>query len=136
MDEVSHCLLGKVAFHAHLAKPFIKHKNPPEKTLDYVHIVRYYITKNSVHIARIQEDTTMTVKEIAFKQEELQTKAWALNSLALAVSDAIIEGPNDASNFEGALHILLGLARELEGEMKEIGDALFEIIRDEKKEVA
>lgn len=78
----------------------------------------------------------MTIKEIAFKQEELQTKVWALSSLAFAVSDAIIEGPNDASNFEGALHILLGLVRELEGEMKELSDALFEIIRAEKKGTA
>lgn len=77
----------------------------------------------------------MTVKEIAFKQEELQIKAWALSSLAFAVNDAIIEGPNAASNFEGALHVLLYLARELEGEMKELSDALFEIIRVEKKEV-
>lgn len=75
----------------------------------------------------------MTVKEIAFRLEELQIKSWALSSLTLAVHDAIIEGPNDASNFEGALHVLTVMTHELEGEMKELSDALFEIIRAEKE---
>lgn len=78
----------------------------------------------------------MTVKEITFKLEDLQVKAWTLSSLTLAVSDAITAGPNDASNFEGALHVLTTMTHELEGEMKELSDALFEIIRAEKKEVA
>lgn len=78
----------------------------------------------------------MTVKEIAFRLEELQFKSWALNSLTLAVHDAITEGPNDASNFDGALHMLTVMTNELEGEMKELSDALFESIRSEKKEVA
>jgi len=77
----------------------------------------------------------MTVKEIAFKLEELQFKAWALNSLTLAVHDAIVEGPNDAGNFDGALHVLTCMTHELEGEMKELSDALFEVIRAEKKGV-
>ena len=78
----------------------------------------------------------MTVKEITFKLEDLQVKAWALSSLTLAVNDAITEGPNDASNFGGALHVLTLMTRELEGEMKGLSDALFEIIRAEKEEVA
>ncbi len=78
----------------------------------------------------------MTVKEIAFKLEDLQVKSWALNSLTLAVHDAIIEGPNATSNFEGALHVLTCMTHELEGEMKELSDALFEVIRTEKKGAA
>lgn len=78
----------------------------------------------------------MTVKEIAFKLEELQIKSWALNSLTLAVNDAITAGPNAASNFDGALHVLTCMTHELEGEMKELSDALFEVIREEKKGVA
>lgn len=78
----------------------------------------------------------MTVKEIAFKFEELQIKSWALNSLTLAVHDAIVEGPNATSNFDGALHVLTCMTHELEGQMKELSDALFEVIRAEKKGAA
>lgn len=78
----------------------------------------------------------MTVKEIAFKLEELQIKSWTLNSLTLAVNDAIMEGPNAASNFYGALHVLTEITHELEGEMKILSDALFEIIKSEQKGVA
>lgn len=78
----------------------------------------------------------MTVKEIAFKLEDLQVKSWALNSLTLAVHDAIVEGPNDVSSFDGALHMLTVMTHELEGEMKELSDALFDAIRTEQKEVA
>lgn len=77
----------------------------------------------------------MTVKEIAFKLEELQIKSWALNSLALAVHDAIIEGPNAASNFDGALHMLTCMTHELEQEMDTLCKALFEAIKTDQKEV-
>ena len=78
----------------------------------------------------------MTVKEISFRLEELRIKSWALNSLTLAVNDAIAAGPNAASSFEGALYVLVNMTHELEGEMKELSDALFKIVRSEKKEVA
>lgn len=78
----------------------------------------------------------MTVKEIAFMFEELQIKSWALNSLTLAVSDAIIEGPNAASNFDGALHVLACMTSELEQEIDTLCKALFEAIKTEQKEVA
>lgn len=55
----------------------------------------------------------MTVKEVAYKLEDVQTKLWALNSLTLAVNDAIVEGPNAASNFHGALHVLMCMTHEL-----------------------
>lgn len=76
----------------------------------------------------------MTLKEITFKLEELQMKSWTLNSLTLAVNDAITEGPNAASNFYGALHALTCMTYEIEQEMKILSDALFKIMRDEKKE--
>lgn len=78
----------------------------------------------------------MTLKEITFKLEELEMKSWTLNSLTLAVSDAITEGPNAASNFHGALHALTCLTYELEQEMKILKDALFELIKTERKEAA
>lgn len=78
----------------------------------------------------------MTVKEIAFKLEELQIKSWALNSLTLAVNDAITSGPNAAENFEGALYALVCMTNELEEKMKILSDALFDVMRTEKKGVA
>lgn len=78
----------------------------------------------------------MTLKEITFKLEELQIKSWSLNSLTLAINDAITEGPNAASNFHGALYMLTCMTHELEQEMKVLSDAMFELIRNEKKEVA
>ncbi|MCI8659565.1 MAG: hypothetical protein HFG54_04870 [Lachnospiraceae bacterium] len=78
----------------------------------------------------------MTVKEIAFKLEDLQVKSWALNSLTLAVHDAIVEGPNDDSNFDGALHMLTVMTHELEQEMDTLCKTLFEVIKTEQKEVA
>ena len=78
----------------------------------------------------------MTVKEIAFKLEELQIKSWVLNSLTLAVHDAIVDGPNDASSFDGALHMLTRMTHELEQEMDTLCRALFEAIKTDQKEVA
>lgn len=78
----------------------------------------------------------MTLKEITFKLEELQIKLWSLNSLTLAVSDAITEGPNAASNFHGALHALTCMTHELEQEIEVLSKALFELIKTEKKEAA
>ena len=98
----------------------------------------YYIVENkyTYNLYVKQEDNNVTLKEIAFKLEDLQTKSWALNSLTLAVHDAIVEGPNETSNFDGALHVLTCMAHELEGKMKELSDALFEVVRAEKKGVA
>ena len=78
----------------------------------------------------------MTLKEITFKLEELQMKSWTLNSLTLAVSDAITEGPNAVSNFHGALHALTCMTHELEQEMKVLSEALFELIKTDQKEAA
>lgn len=75
----------------------------------------------------------MTVKEIAGELDSLEVKMWSLNSLTLAVHDAIVEGPNSADNFEGALHVLVCLTYELNGEMKKLRDTLFKIIRAEEK---
>ena len=84
-------------------------------------------------MVRIKEDNVMTVKEIAFKFEELQIESWALNSLAMAINDAITEGPNAESNFYGALYMLTKITNELEREMKILRDDLFEIIKVEQK---
>lgn len=78
----------------------------------------------------------MTVKEITLAMEELETKLWTLNSLTLAVHDAVVEGPNAASNFDGALHALTCMTFEVEQRAKKLTEELFKIIKAETKEVA
>lgn len=79
----------------------------------------------------------MTVKEIAFRLEKIQTKLWSLNSLTLVINDAIVEGPNAASNYYGALHILTCMTHELEQEVDILTKELFEVIKKDKaREVA
>lgn len=77
----------------------------------------------------------MTVKEIAYALEQVKIKVWTLSSLTLAVNDAIVEGPNDASNFEGALYMVYELTKEIEKELKKIYKDTFEIMRNEEKEM-
>lgn len=74
----------------------------------------------------------MIIKEIAFKLERLEIKSWVLNSLILAVNDAIVEGANDIENFHGALHALTCMSYELEQEMKKLCNDLFEIVKANK----
>lgn len=78
----------------------------------------------------------MTVKELAYKLEDLELKLWALNSLTAAVSDAITEGPNAAENYYGALHALTCMTCEVEQEAKKLTEEIFKIVKAEKKEVA
>lgn len=77
----------------------------------------------------------MTIKQITFKMEELQQKSWELNGLTLAIHDAIVGEANHVNNFDGALFALTRMTYELESEMKELSDALFDLIRAEKKGV-
>lgn len=77
----------------------------------------------------------MTVKEIAFELENLEMELWALNSLTLAVHDAVVEGPNTASNFYGALHALTCMTFEVEQKAKKLTEELFKIIKAETKKV-
>lgn len=69
----------------------------------------------------------MTIKEIAFKLEELHKKSWMLNSLMLAVNDAIIYGPNSRNDFEGSLHALLSMTDEMMKDLEQITKASFDI---------
>lgn len=77
----------------------------------------------------------MTVKEIAGKLDSLEVKMWSLNSLTLAVHDAIVEGPNSADIFEGALHVLTCMTYELEKEVKELTKEVFDTVKSEQKGV-
>lgn len=59
--------------------------------------------------------------------EELQKKSWMLNSLILAVSDAIIYGPNSRNDFEGSLHALTSMTDEMAKELEKVTKASFDI---------
>lgn len=78
----------------------------------------------------------MTVKEIARKLDSLEVKMWSLNSLTLAVHDAIVEGPNSAEIFEGALHALTCMTYELEKEVKELTKEVYDTIKNKQEGVA
>ena len=52
----------------------------------------------------------MTMEQITDRIEELSFQAWELNSLALAVHDAIMEGPNAVRLFSGSLSLLSSTA--------------------------
>lgn len=71
----------------------------------------------------------MTIEEITDRIEKLSFQAWELNSLALAVHDAIMEGPNAASHFDGALSVLTSTAYKLDQEMKAFSHEMYEILR-------
>ena len=71
----------------------------------------------------------MTVKEITFGLENASMKMSNISSLALAINDAIVEGPNAAENFDGALYILTSLTHELDCELSELSKELFDIVK-------
>lgn len=77
----------------------------------------------------------MTVTEIAFKLEDLQIQSWELHSLALVAYDAIMNGQNAVSNFDGALFLLTGITSKLDQEMKVLSDELFKAAKTQQKAV-
>ncbi len=78
----------------------------------------------------------MTIEQITDRIEELSFQAWELNSLALAVHDAIMEGPNAVSHFSGALFVLTSTAYKLDQEMKNFSQEMYEVLRSGGKGVA
>lgn len=71
----------------------------------------------------------MTMEQITDRIEELSFQAWELNSLALAVHDAIMEGPNAVGSFGGALSVLTSTAYKLDQEMKTFSHEMYEALR-------
>ena len=75
----------------------------------------------------------MNKKEIARELEALEFKAWVIRSTFLAISDAIIEGPNSSTNFEGALHGVHSQICTLQEKLKKARDDVFEVLRKEQR---
>lgn len=78
----------------------------------------------------------MTIEQITDRIEELSFQAWELNSLALAVHDAIMEGPNAVSHFSGALSVLTSTAYKLDQEMKTFSHEMYKVLKAGEKGVA
>lgn len=74
----------------------------------------------------------MSIREVASRIEELSIKAWTLDGVAAAVSDAVIEGPGDVRNYEGAVFSVAQLAHELSEESKQITEDLFALLRQDR----
>ena len=74
----------------------------------------------------------MTIKEAAFKVEDLKVKAWSLSSLLLAISEALIYGGWDAKAYEGAIHTVVLASRELENDADTVTEELFASARSER----
>ena len=75
----------------------------------------------------------MGINEVARELESFEFDAWVIRSTFLAVSDAIIEGPNSSTNFEGALHGVHSQICTLQEKLKKARDDAFETLKTEKE---
>lgn len=78
----------------------------------------------------------MTIKEAAFKVEDIKVKAWTLSSLLLMLGEALVHGAWDPSAYEGALYTVTATARELEADANNVTEALFASARAEMEKGA
>lgn len=74
----------------------------------------------------------MTVKEIAYKIEDLQIKVEKINSLQNALFTAIYNESNAENTYEWAFVAFGDMTHSLKNELKNVTDELFEIFRNEK----
>lgn len=73
----------------------------------------------------------MSIKDIAFKAEDLDTKTWSLAGLVRALNDAIYNGTFERSAYEGAFFTLSMMAQQIDEEAKALTSALFAAFRAE-----
>lgn len=78
----------------------------------------------------------MTVKEIAYKIEELQIAAEKVNSLQNALFSAIFDGNYAPETYEWAFVALGDITHALKNELNDVTKELFNIMRVERKEIA
>jgi len=77
----------------------------------------------------------MTIKDAAFKVEDLKLKAWSITSLLLMLSSAISHGNWDASAYEGAIYAMMIAARELECDADALTEDLFASARAAREDL-
>lgn len=67
--------------------------------------------------------------DLAFKIEEMEKEAEIVNSLLLAVYEAIYNGCVDYRKFEWALHEVSGMAQDHMEHMKSLTDETFALLQ-------
>lgn len=75
----------------------------------------------------------MTIKEIAFKVEELQVQSKKVDSLSTALFSAIYGGDFSADSYEWAFVLLRDVTHDLAEQLNKMTEELFEIIKTEKE---
>lgn len=78
----------------------------------------------------------MTVKEIAYKIEELQIAAEKVNSLQNTLFSAIYDGSFAPETYEWAFVVLGDITHALKNELNDVTKELFDLMRAERNEVA
>ena len=73
----------------------------------------------------------MSIKDIAFKSEDMGTKIWALTSTVLALQEAIFNGVFSYKEYEGAFFALACMATEVRAESEALTNDLFAALRAE-----
>lgn len=75
----------------------------------------------------------MSIKEIAFKAEELDFRMSELYSLLLALNEAIFRGGFAVAEYEMAMTLLVRMSCELSRDAKETTESLFALMRTDQK---
>lgn len=71
----------------------------------------------------------MTLKEVVFKVEELQTEAEKINSLQLALFEAVFRGNNAPETYEWAFCVLSDLTFSIKNGLGDLKDNAFETLK-------
>lgn len=75
----------------------------------------------------------MSVKEMAFRIEDLENQAMKIHSLQNALFEAIYNGNNAVKTYEWVFVVLGELTLDMREEMKVLTNNAFNLINNEKK---
>lgn len=77
----------------------------------------------------------MTIKDIAFRIEELQIDAERIDSLHLAVTEAVFNGNNAIDAYEWAFNAIGNMTFNMRKELGKLTDEAFDILKADSKGV-
>lgn len=75
----------------------------------------------------------MSIKETAFRMEELAEQAWTLSSMVLMLNEALLQGAFTVDAYEGALLVITRAAGKLMHETDQLKEELFVALRNEQE---
>lgn len=75
----------------------------------------------------------MTIKEMAFKIEDLENQAEKINSFQNTLFEAIYKGDNAVSTYKWAFVAFGDLTHDMLKQLTELTNDVFELLRNEKK---